>query len=382
MSSAGGVGLRAFSTLAIAQIPPTWDLFLIKSTRTVSDTSRLWWGHCCSVSKVCPFSTVGLEADAERHVHSGEDEIMSNYAVRKSIWILPVAFLGLGWTGQARGADLGGIDEPRLGHPVVAQSPWSFKFTAYGWLPWISGDTVVKGRTLDVQVNPAEMLEHLDWSTLPAWMSYMEARRGPVFVFNDVVYAAVTGSRDFYKSVQNPHSGATLGGNVSVDYEQAIVEFGAGYEVWSGRNPVLAGTTAFDVLAGARYWHQDVTASADLATTVNIADLTISGNRVFAKSGSIDWVDPFIGGRIRHQLAPGQEIMVRGDIGGFGAGSEFSWQVLATYNMQLCIVDGYVLDSYLGYRALSVDYSQGSGTSRYEYNALQQGPVIGASLRY
>jgi hypothetical protein len=48
--------------------------------------------------------------------------------------------------------------------------------------------------------------------------------------------------------------------------------------------------------------------------------ITISGNRAIASSGSVDWVDPFIGARVRHQLAPGQEIVLRGDVGGFGAG--------------------------------------------------------------
>lgn len=66
--------------------------------------------------------------------------------------------------------------------------------------------------------------------------------------------------------------------------------------------------------------------------------------------------------------------MVRGDVGGFRAGSDFSWQVLAAYNFQLCVTNRYVLDAYFGYRALSVDYSQGSGDTKYEYNVLQQGP--------
>ena len=45
-------------------------------------------------------------------------------------------------------------------------------------------------------------------------------------------------------------------------------------------------------------------------------------------SGSVDWADPFIGARLQHQLAPSQEITLRGDVGGFGAGSQFSWQAM------------------------------------------------------
>lgn len=104
--------------------------------------------------------------------------------------------------------------------------------------------------------------------------------------------------------------------------------------------------------------------------------------RATERSGSVDWVDPFVGMRLRNQLGPNEELMIRADFGGFGAGSDFSWQVLATYNWQMCVLGGHVLDGYVGYRALSVDYSQGSGTSRYEYDDLQQGPVIGSTLHF
>ena len=175
---------------------------------------------------------------------------------------------------------------------------------------------------------------------------------------------------------------SAFGANISVDYEQVTVEFGGAYQVWSGRNPVLTGSTALDLLAGGRYWHQDTDISADVATSVNIGDLSVSGNRVTARSGSVDWVDPFVGARLRNQIAPGQELMVRADVGGFGVGSDASWQVLATYNWQMCISTGYVIDGYLGYRALSVDYSQGSGNTEYQYNVLQQGPVLGTTLHF
>jgi hypothetical protein len=74
--------------------------------------------------------------------------------------------------------------------------------------------------------------------------------------------------------------------------------------------------------------------------------------------------------------------VLRGDVGGFGAGSDFSWHVLAVYNYQLCVTESYRLDAYAGYRALSVDYSEGAGTSRYEYDAVQHGPLMGMTLRF
>jgi len=286
----------------------------------------------------------------------------------------------LGVSGPATGADLGGaVDPPTFLEPVAATSNWTFAFTTYGWLPWISGDLTVKGRSFDVDISAGQVIDALDWSGIPAWFSYAEARNGRVALFNDIVYSKLSGSGDFAKS--GPGGLATLSGNVKADYEQAIVEVGAAYEIWSGVNPGL-GSAAFDVLAGGRYWHQDTTVSANAEILGPLDVLPIIGGRSAARSGSVDWVDPFIGARLRQQLAPGQNLTLRGDIGGFDVGSEFTWQVLATYDFQLCVTDRYTLDGYLGYRALSVDYSQGSGNNRYEFDALMQGPVMGATMRF
>jgi hypothetical protein len=119
-----------------------------------------------------------------------------------------------------------------------------------------------------------------------------------------------------------------------------------------------------------------------LTGTLNILGLTISGNRAIASSGSVDWLDPFIGARLRHQLAPGEEIVVRGDIGGFDVGSDLTWQAMATYNWHLCDFAGMPIDGYFGYRALSVDYEQGSGLKQYEFDVIQHGPVVGMTSRF
>ncbi len=275
-------------------------------------------------------------------------------------------------SGDVHAADAGSTA------PQAISGDWTFSFTTYGWTPRISGDLTVKGRSFDVDVTARQVLEALDWSGIPAWFSYAEARNGRVALFNDIAYAQLSGSGDFAKT--GPLGILTLSGNVSAEYEQAIVEFGAAYEIWSGTNPGM-GTAAFDVLAGGRYWHQDATVSANVDLS-GLPPLPGGGGRVFARSGSVDWVDPFIGARLRQQLAPGQTLTVRGDIGGFDVGSEFSWHAVATYAFQLCATDRLTIDGYLGYKALSVDYSEGSGADRYEFDAVQHGPVMGATVRF
>ncbi len=43
---------------------------------------------------------------------------------------------------------------------------------------------------------------------------------------------------------------------------------------------------------------------------------------------SKNWIDPLIGGRYLWRFADGWNIIARGDIGGFGVGSDFSWHAL------------------------------------------------------
>jgi hypothetical protein len=141
----------------------------------------------------------------------------------------------------------------------------------------MTGDVVVKGRTLDVSVDPAQLIDHLDWPVIvPAWMSHAEARRGPLSLFNDIVWADVTGSGGFSRTFHGRRAAATFGADIDVDYGLAIVEAGGAYTVWSQGRQGSPGSTAFDFLAGARWWHQDIDVSADLTTTLTLGVPAIS----------------------------------------------------------------------------------------------------------
>ena len=155
-----------------------------------------------------------------------------------------------------------------------------------------------------------------------------------------------------------------------------IAEVGAAYEV------ARSGALAFDILAGARYWHQEADLSLAVAAAVQVGDLEVAGERAFARSGSVNWLDPMIGARVRYTVAPGHELLLRGDIGGFGVGSDFSWQAIGAYGFELGTYQGIAFSGVIGYRALYADYTQGEGRQRYEFDMLQHGPVLGISARF
>ena len=224
------------------------------------------------------------------------------------------AWATLSLPNAASAADLGSGPPPS---PAPAPR-WTVTFTPYAWASYLSGDTTVKGRTADIDVTPIELFEHLD--AVP-WMSYVEARRGPLAFYNDIIYAKlgvdVSGARSL--------GGLTLDAALGLDLSLTIIEVGGTYEIakwWSGgaKNSTFARYTAIDLLAR-RLWRQEADLRLALTATLDTSGLTVSGSRAIAGSGGVDWVDPVIGARVRHQLAPGQELLLRADIGGFDVGS-------------------------------------------------------------
>ncbi len=84
------------------------------------------------------------------------------------------------------------------------------------------------------------------------------------------------------------------------------------------------------------------------------------------------WFDPMIITRIKSKSGEKFIYQFRGEIGGFGIGSDFAWQIQAYAGYRfskLFQVTG-------GYRIISLDYDGGSGQDRFLYDVDTSGPVI------
>ncbi len=164
---------------------------------------------------------------------------------------------------------------------------------------------------------------------------------------------------------------------MGLDFEETVIEVGGAYEImkWDSR-------TAIDILAGARYWHQEGSINLALAGTLmpatsvyrEIALLRAAAALIGSILSSVAGSDTI--------LAPGQDIILRGDVGGFGVGSQFSWNALAAYSFVFGKRDGVTYSGLLGYRALSADYEQGSGRTQYVYDVVMHGPVTGLTIGF
>ncbi len=274
-------------------------------------------------------------------------------------------------------ADIAGPPPRSLPPPSAVESGWTFRATPYAWFTALNGSQTIKGRTLDVDASFADIFDNTigDGGSLLALMLDMEARNGKFAILGDVIAESITLDKSGFRTRSVvPGVAGTLGAGLEMTFNMAIVEAGGAYEVGQ------IGPVAFDVLAGARYWYQKIDATVDLAGTVDLGNLVVSGGRAIAKSGSVDWIDGFAGVRARVSLAPNQRIELRGDLG--GGGSRFTWNALAAYAYDFTTKNGVTYSGVIGYKALYVDYVEGAGRNRYEFDMLQHGPVLGLSVRF
>lgn len=289
--------------------------------------------------------------------------------------------------GTVTAADLAPMPTKAIALPPPFLDPWIFTATPYAWTPLMKGSVTIKGRTADVDVGYSDLWDIVKQSEIPKdlalFMGSFELRKDRFSVFSDVVYLKIALDRSAVRTIGSDALGASVGASAGFKEEMVIAELAATYEVahW-GSNATPNSGTSIDVLGGGRLWWMRADASLSLAGTVNIGDLIVSGGTAIAKSGDVDWVDPLVGARLRHQFAPGLNLTVSGDVGGFDVGSKFSWQALAAVNYDFYKSKSVTWSGMLGYRALYVDYTKGAGTTHFEYDMTMHGPVLGLTAQF
>ena len=267
-------------------------------------------------------------------------------------------------------------EQPALGD-------WQFRFAPYAWAIGLNGNLTARGRSVDTNVSFYDVLTKSNH--LLAWMSYLEARNGPFSFYGDIMWARLGFFGGGLRQT-NPIglSTLTIDANANIRSTLAIGEAWMGYELARWRQSAGGDSfTAIDAYGGLRYWYLSNTLQLSVTGAINLPllGLDFGGGRALAKTGSTQWVDPILGLRLRHQIRPGDEFQLRGDIGGFGVGSKFSWQLFGGYSHDFKIWD-WTITSVVGYRALSVDYSNGSGNAQKGIDAIIHGPVIATSFRF
>jgi len=92
------------------------------------------------------------------------------------------------------------------------------------------------------------------------------------------------------------------------------------------------------------------------------------------KTGSTTktWVDPIIVGRVQFPAGKKWLFQFRADMGGFGVGSAFAWQMQGDVTYRFSKLFGLSL----GYRTISMDYKTGDDKDRFLYDMNIFGPML------
>ena len=227
---------------------------------------------------------------------------------------------------------------------------WHVTVIPYLWAAGLYGDVTVHGASAHLDASFADLVEHTD--TVFGLQGHVEVARGPLGVYGDF----------FYVKTKVEDAGAI---GLDVTTRMWFMEFGAQYRVVDTTTDRVPGLT-LDVYAGGRYTNLELDLDPAVGPTLN---------------QQIDWIDPLVGARVGVHFSEHVFVLVAGDIGGFGVGSDVAWSAMGLlgYTWRGAGVDWTLL---AGYKALGQDYSSGSGLNRFRWDTTMHGPILGLSIRF
>ena len=209
---------------------------------------------------------------------------------------------------------------------------WSIEPSLYLFLPGLSGTVGIGPIDIDLD-SPSEAIVHINFGA----MGSLRVAYGAWALNTDVMYADLTSTK----------------GNVSANVQQLVVEPTIGYRVLPWLEP----------LAGIRYER----VGGDITGPF--------GHNTAAARG---WVDPIVGVNLGLAISDSVSLRFRGDVGGFGIGSTFTWQAFPFVTWRVADI----LSLQAGYRVLSVDYEDGAGVQRVHYDVVELGPQLGLTFHF
>ena len=205
---------------------------------------------------------------------------------------------------------------------------WEFALTPIVWAAGMNGTVGFAAQERDFEVSAKNLVDSLDF----AFMANFEARKNRWSFSLDVFYTDL-GEEVTLENASVPLPEEAL----HLDMSMTLVEWDVGYQV----------ANSLDVLAGIRR----VSASAGLVT-----------DAVTLPEADAGFTDPIVGARFRRDLTEKLWVQLRGDVGGFGVGSDFSWFVGAAAGVRL----SKLISVDFGYRTWDFDYESDEDLKRLD----------------
>ena len=236
----------------------------------------------------------------------------------------------------------------QAGKPMAADDGWHFRLAVPIWVPGVSGDMTVNGHKLTGGNSASDTASKFGDTLDFAAAFHFEAEKGRWGAFVDSMYVSFKDDKDL-----------STGGTAEATVKGFIGELGGFYTVFAPE-PGAKGWGMFraDALAGVR------------VTCLELGAETSS----FDVSASRTLIDPIIGARMELGLTDWLSYKLRGDIGGFGVGCDFAWNLDTGVEFHLA----KWFDVDLGYRWLDYDFKH----SDSEANLLLSGPYLTLGFRF
>ena len=216
---------------------------------------------------------------------------------------------------------------------------WEFVVAPYFLFPYMDGSVSVVGFDQEIDASPGDIFDKLKFGA----MLNLEAHSPVWAIALDGIYMKL--GQDLPAA------------EGEVNFKQGVVQLSGFRRVAPWAEVLMGGR--LNVLSGSLYRVGVVTDTLD-----------VGKSRV--------WFDPFVGARLQVPGTGRLRLSVRGDVGGFGIGSTFAWQIHP--------VIGYRIASWfelaVAYRWLSMDYETGQGAERFAYDVTTFGPEIGLMFHF
>jgi len=227
--------------------------------------------------------------------------------------------------------------------PSGDESGWHVTLAPYMWFLGLHGTSGPPGAQISVHESPSDLLSQLRFGLMGA----AEARHKRLLLTVDA----------FWVRLESKQSLPTELGVISEDTKtrEFIMAPKVGYRLIDKQKLKIA------PLVGFRYWHLE----EDVSLSPAIPGLGFSGSQ--------NWVDPVVGGRIEVPLTSKVQITALGDAGGWGTGSKLDYRFAGLLGYRLTPR----LTLQAAYHYLGVDYR----SAGYLFNTIQSGAAVGVTIQ-
>ena len=224
---------------------------------------------------------------------------------------------------------------------------WRHTMFIYGMGAALDGDAYVGPLHVPVDMSISDVVDALELGAMAAY----RVDNGTWSFTADTTYMGLGGTG------RGPRQGLV---KADVDVDQTTVMATVGRRLTPGLEALFS------------------LAYMDLSTDVKVTTTGVAGLVDAKASAGADWLDPLVGLQYNVPIADAWRLNLRGDLGGFGVGSDFTYQLLANLRWQANQRFGVAF----GYRVIGFDYEDGkkNGPHYQRYDLVEQGPFVGVTI--